>query len=63
MLCSYREKRSRLFVKDAVRKLDEAEKALYSALGLLQAINHLKAPELHCKIIDIQELIEILKEK
>jgi hypothetical protein len=62
-LSSYREKRSRLYVKDALKKLIEAEKALNGALDLLQAVNHLKAPELHCKIVDLREIREILQEE
>lgn len=62
-LSSYREKRSRLYVKDALQKLNEAEKSLYGALELLQAVNHLKAQELHCKLVDLQEIREILQEE
>lgn len=62
-LSSYREKRSRHYVKDAVHKLNEAEKCLNAAFDLLQAVNHLKAPELHCKIVDLREIREILQEE
>ncbi len=51
------------YVQTAIRNLIEAEILLKSALKELSNARHLKSVDLHCKIIDIREIIEILEEE
>lgn len=50
-------------IKNAIQDLTAAEKFLLEALKKLNAERHLKSVDLHCKIIDIREIIEILKDE
>ncbi len=50
-------------LQTAIRNLIEAEILLKSALKELNRARHLKSVDLHCKIIDIREIIEILEEE
>lgn len=49
-------------LQNAVRDLTAAEVLLMSALKNLNRAKHIKSVDLHCKIVDIREIIEIVKD-
>ncbi|WP_019123778.1 hypothetical protein [Brevibacillus massiliensis] len=49
-------------IQTAIRDLTAAETLLMAALKQMNKVKHIKSVELHCKIIDIREIIEILQD-